>query len=624
MSCQKVVVKLGIILLLLVILSGQVVLASDEEAFPGLQSFLAGVFEQQTGSDDIPGAVVSVVNRDSLLYADGFGYADREENERFRPDHLIRAGSAGKLFTWLAVLQQVEAGRLDLEEDINNYLPSDLQFDYNEESPIQLKDLMTHTSGFEDRQIGILVRDAENLVDLADYLQANRPEIVYEPGTTPAYSNYGTTLAAYLVELVSGEDYHSYLEKNIFTPLRMRSSTSRQELGSEMRGELSVGYNKEGNFLQPQEPEVFQEYPAGGHTVSANDMANLMQALLNGGELLGWRILGEEYVDLLFENAFSYSDDVSGWSYGLMEYRLTEEKIYWHGGDTRQFHTAIFFLPEKDLAFFAAYNGPGGTFERFNLLEALDRQYFGGSPTWVSQSQDAEVELEQYGGEYLASRRNHSSPEKLFARLSSVNIIPNAEYLEVESYKTEKYYPQDEDNFVRQDGRESLKFIRDEAGEIEEFVFTNNPTAVFEKLFWMESSRFHLLLVIFSLIVFVVTPLANIISFFKKSNLKGFASHGKIPAGPGIILSLLGIGYVIYQVRTLFYLSENPYAWSDLTGLLSLVPILMIILLVWMVYQLIKYGPLAKSFLSQIIVLVAGSVFLFVLYYYNFIGFMVF
>ncbi len=72
-------------------------------------------------------------------------------------------------------------------------------------------------------------------------------------------------------------------------------------------------------------------------------MANLMLAILNDGELLGWRFLSQEYNNKLFERVFSIGEDMAGWTHGLMEFNLKNQTIYWHGGDTLQFHTGIFF-----------------------------------------------------------------------------------------------------------------------------------------------------------------------------------------------------------------------------------------------------------------------------------------
>ncbi|MFW6378080.1 MAG: serine hydrolase domain-containing protein, partial [Bacillota bacterium] len=321
MQKKKLKLTVMITLTLIILLSSSGTIGANTE-HPGFTDFLDGVFQQQLEGSDIPGIIAVAVDKDGLIYSNSFGHAKLDENKDLDPgETLVRTGSTGKIFTWLALLQQAEAGNVDLEEDINYYLPDKLQFDYGENDPIKVIDLMTHTSGFEDIQLGIMVESVDDLVSLEDYLEETRPEIVREPGRIPAYSNYGTTLAAYIIEQVTGLSYHQYLEKNIFNPLRMNKSSSRQDIStdSELADNISTGYFNDNGFLKAGEFEVFQEYPAGGHTVTGYNMANLMLGILNGGELLGWRLLSEEYNDKLFEKAFSIDEEMTGWSHGLME-----------------------------------------------------------------------------------------------------------------------------------------------------------------------------------------------------------------------------------------------------------------------------------------------------------------
>jgi len=619
----KLIVMLTLTLLILLNSAG---IVSASSQYPGFTDFLDGVFQQQVEDSDIPGIMAVAVDENGLIYSNSFGHAHLDENQKLDPaETLIRTGSTGKIFTWLALLQQVEAGNVDLEEDINYYLPENLQFDYGQSDSIKVIDLMTHTSGFEDIQLGIMVESVEDLVSLEDYLEVTRPEIVREPGRIPAYSNYGTTLAAYIIERVTGLSYHEYLEKNIFNPLRMSKSSSRQDIftDSKLVDNISTGYFSDNGFLKAGEFEVFQEYPAGGHTVSGYNMANLMLGILNGGELLGWRFLSEEYNDKLFERAFSIDEGMAGWTHGLMELKLKDQTIYWHGGDTLQFHTGLFFIPEEKMAIFVAYNGPGGTMARFDLIKALDRQYYAEDQYQVVTSGE-ELTRDDYKGEYLQSRRNYSSPEKLISRLSQIEIVIEDNYLVVDGFERERYYKLGDDRFINQAGTEEIRFFRDEQGSINYFAYQNNPTAVFTKASLLESGRLHLIILGLSMLVFLVTPISNLVSLFKSRKVSTFGDRDKIPSWPGVILSLVGLAYSIAQARIFLYLMDKPYGWPDFTGLLSLVPILMVLILLLMVYQLIKFGPLAKRFITQLILIFVGSAFILLLYYYNFIGFLVF
>jgi CubicO group peptidase (beta-lactamase class C family) len=156
----------------------------------------------------------SVVKDGKLFFAKGYGYADLENNIPVDPEKTIfRTGSVGKVFTWTAVMQLVEQGKLDLNADINTYLDFRIPDTYPQ--PITLKHLMTHTSGIEDRWIGSLTPDASELVPEREWLVANFPGRVRPPGEAAGYSNYNAMLAGYIVARVSGEPYEQYIQKHI-------------------------------------------------------------------------------------------------------------------------------------------------------------------------------------------------------------------------------------------------------------------------------------------------------------------------------------------------------------------------------------------------------------------------
>src|SRR6188768_4543267 len=155
--------------------------------------WLDGYLPYALRTADIPGVVVTVVKDGQLLTARGFGYADSEKRTPVDPERtLFRPGSVSKLVTWTAVMQMVEQGKLDLDKDINAYL--DFKIPDYDGKPITLRQMMTHTAGFEEAVKDIIYTDPAHHVPLAEYLKRWTPERVYEPGSTPAYSNWATAL----------------------------------------------------------------------------------------------------------------------------------------------------------------------------------------------------------------------------------------------------------------------------------------------------------------------------------------------------------------------------------------------------------------------------------------------
>src|SRR6185503_6650898 len=150
-----------------------------------VEAFLDGLVPLQLKRDDIAGATVSVVKDGKLLFAKGYGYADVEKQKPVSAqDTLFRPGSISKLFTWTAIMQLYEQGKLDLDRDINEYLDYKIPDAFGK--PITLKTVMTHTPGFEE-QVKDLITQNSGAPNLGQYLKTHIPARIYPPGTVPAY-----------------------------------------------------------------------------------------------------------------------------------------------------------------------------------------------------------------------------------------------------------------------------------------------------------------------------------------------------------------------------------------------------------------------------------------------------
>ena len=123
-------------------------------------------------------------------------------------------------------MQQVEQGKLDLDADVNTYLDFKVPEAFGK--PITLRDIMTHTPGYEDYAKDLIVADPKGLVPLGQHLRTHQPQRIFPPGSTPAYSNYATSMAGYIVERVSGKPFAEYVDEFIMGPLGMKHATFRQ------------------------------------------------------------------------------------------------------------------------------------------------------------------------------------------------------------------------------------------------------------------------------------------------------------------------------------------------------------------------------------------------------------
>jgi len=150
-----------------------------------VNAWLDGFVPISIGKNDIPGAVVVVVKDGQILTSRGYGYSDVAKRKNVDPaTTLFRPGSISKLFVWTAVMQLVEQGKLNLDEDINTYL--DFKVPPRNGKPITLRNIMTHTSGFEEQVMDLIAIDQKKYVPYDQIIKRWVPKRVYDPGTTPA------------------------------------------------------------------------------------------------------------------------------------------------------------------------------------------------------------------------------------------------------------------------------------------------------------------------------------------------------------------------------------------------------------------------------------------------------
>jgi CubicO group peptidase (beta-lactamase class C family) len=390
---------------------------------PDLEAFLDALIPAQLQNRDIAGAVVSVVKDGRILLEKGYGYADFAAKKPVVADKtLFRPGSISKVFTATAVMQLVEQGKLDLDRDVNGYLDFEIPKTYPE--PVTLRRLLTHTAGFEETLKNLFVPDARSMRPLRDYLIAAMPARIFPPGKVPSYSNYGLTLAGYIVERVSGEPFEKYIAAHIFDPLRMEHSTFAQPLPEALDANMSQGYlaAEQGS----RKFEFVTASPAGALSATAADMSRLMLAFLGEGTLEGATILKPESVRAMETRQFELHPDLHAIGLILMEYSMNGQRIVGHGGDTIFFHSDMILMPDAHVGLFISYNSagsrPGGG--RTEVIRAFLNRYF---PEPVTASAPIEVKTAQADGRavsgvYSGSRRADSTLLKVAAVLGQGSV----------------------------------------------------------------------------------------------------------------------------------------------------------------------------------------------------------
>jgi CubicO group peptidase (beta-lactamase class C family) len=370
-----------------------------------VNTWLDGFMPYAIARGDIPGAVVVVVKDGQVLTERGFGYANVEKKIKVDPKAtLFRPGSISKLFTWTALMQQVEQGKVDLNSDVNKYI--DFKIPPYEGKPITPLNLMTHTPGFEEA-VKNLITTGPKETPFDELLKRWVPARIYAPGTTPAYSNYGASLAGYIVQRTSGEPFDAYLENHIFKPLGMAHSTFRQPLPANLKPLMSEGYRPGDD--KPFGFEFVNAAPAGAMSTTGDDMAKFMIAHLQNGQYNGQQILKPETAQLMHSRANSPFPTGNGMAHGFYETNINGLRAIAHGGDTEAFHSDLHLFLDKGVGIFISFNSPGkeGTAEplREQFFSQFADRYFPEAPDAVKvDPTNAKEDAKKLAGVYSTTR----------------------------------------------------------------------------------------------------------------------------------------------------------------------------------------------------------------------------
>jgi CubicO group peptidase (beta-lactamase class C family) len=477
------------------------------------ETFLDALIPSQLQNRDIAGAVVSVVKDGNVLFQKGYGYADVEAKRPVLPDQtLFRPGSISKLFTATAVMQLVEQGKLDLDRDVNDYLDFPIPKTYPE--PITLRQLLTHRGGFEETLKNLFVAHQSDMKPLGTYLVNQMPARIFPPGKIPSYSNYGFTLAGYIVERVSGEKFERYVTNHILQPLQMNNSTFDQPLPPQLAPQISKAYLSASK--KPRDFEFVQAAPAGALSTTAADMTRFMLAFLQNGSVDGVAILKPGTVREMEARQFELNPNICGVGITFMEYWMNPVRAIGHAGDTVYFHSDMVLAPDAHVGYFISYNSLGKNVGggRGEVLRAFMNRYFPnpnepkGNVDAIAQKSDGR----KVSGVYNGTRRGETTFLKLVSLLDQFRVSSDKDgSLTVEGNKNQsgelkKWKEVAPLVYKEVDGSERIAFRSDASGKVHEML----PfPAIYEgqRLSWYASKVFVGVVIGGSLLLAVLTVL---------------------------------------------------------------------------------------------------------------------
>jgi CubicO group peptidase (beta-lactamase class C family) len=392
-----------------------------------VESWLDGFLPYALQKGDVAGAVVVVVKDGDILAKKGYGYADVKRRTPVDPDRtLFRPGSVSKLFTWTAVMQLVEQGKLDLDRDVNGYLDITIPPAFGK--PITLRNILTHTGGFEEVDKNVFSNDSAGVEPLDAFLKGWVPERIFPPGEVPAYSNYATALAGYVVQRVSGESFDDYLERHIFAPLGMEHATFRQPLPAALKDDMAKGYSVASGEAKPFEMVI--PAPAGSLAASGADMGRFMIAHLQNGRYGDNTILEPETAKLMHGTALTILPAVNRMLLGFYETNRNGHRAIAHAGDTYVFHSDLHLFVDDGVGIFISMNSAGkegasGAIRGALFEQFADRYLPGEEAGGQVDGPTAHAHAGLMAGIYDNSRRSSSSFLSALGLMGPAKVIVN-------------------------------------------------------------------------------------------------------------------------------------------------------------------------------------------------------
>src|SRR5215469_6885894 len=309
----------------------------------------------------VPGVSVAIVKRDGPEWVGGLGLADVAGKTPVTADTQFRIGSTSKAFASLAILKLANEGKLSLTDPVRKLAP-EVWFEnpWEATDPVLIVDLLEHTTGWDDLHLREYAKDAPATMTLKqglDYDHHSRTSR-WRPGTRMAYCNSGPSVAAYIVEKITGRRFEDFVEQNLFAPIGMKTATYFQPPA----GAATTQYHDDGKTQYGYSHILLR--PSGAINASANDMAAYLLFYLNRGAVNGKRIVPSADIDRMESPTSTWAaKDGMKAGYGLSNFWRSEEGFVYHGhdGGIEGGLTEMSYMPDYGVGYFYSINSESGT-----------------------------------------------------------------------------------------------------------------------------------------------------------------------------------------------------------------------------------------------------------------------
>lgn len=316
-----------------------------------VKAYVGQLVHHELDKNQISGMSIALVDDQKVIWAEGFGHADREAGKLATANTIYRVGSISKLFTASAAMQLVEQKKLDLDRPLKDVLPGfAIRSRYTSSDPITPRNLMTHHSGLpRDFSKGMFTKNPEPFTELVRHVRAS--DAAYPPNQVFSYSNVGITLLGHAIQSVSGEPFADHMQRSLLAPLGMNSAAFEPGIA---RSDLMAKPYRKGTLVE--EPAL-RDVPAGGLNASVLDLSRFLSMVFAEGRAGATQVLRPESVremlrpqntdvplDMNFHNGL-------GWMLSTLGASTIQNAgpVVHHAGAMINYRAQMYALPEHKL-----------------------------------------------------------------------------------------------------------------------------------------------------------------------------------------------------------------------------------------------------------------------------------
>jgi len=552
------------------------ILASDrslpsDKPLSEVEESVEALMNQYVGKEkDIPGAAIVIIQDGQVVLEKGYGFSDIKRNQEVNPKQTIfEAASISKVYTWSAVMQLVEEGMIDLDTDIKEYLPNNyLNVTYDD--PITMRHLMNHQAGFEDKAAHLMTENPDEIIPLNELLSQknNPPKQINKPGEVTAYSNYSTSLAGYIVERGSGEDFAEYMQTKVLDPLDAKYSTFRANYSDveTIIENKSIGYEPTKGTFKEVPPIYVNDEPAGALNTTIEDMGHFILAHLGSEDYALFN--NDQTRQDMHKETFQEIDRPSVNAHGFWERRVNDQRVLEHGGNSLGFTTYLALVPEENFGFAILTNVANdhsglrndlvdlliGEQDHQELMPSHNDEAVEGTYRPVSIESNFLKTLQILSNQDVTIEKNDAGGILMHTAVDSKPI----QYTETEPLTYERV--SEDVPFMEKVGldQSNIYFNVDDEGYVKNMTFSTMNDYL--PVHIMDSVNVNLIILGVSTIAFIVSLFSGLIQWIRRKKQVNKNIHYSTGA---ILLSVCGLIVIINTVILFTRFSMDPFESTE-------------------------------------------------------------